>query len=111
MIMYSNKINFPLKLSTQWQDFVRQALEKKPHLRPTAASLLEHPWIRSFNIPCVTFQTHLCLLTCCRTSEVRTWGLGGFRFQVLVLFLQNWMFGQATSWSPNFVGTSWCWAY
>lgn len=46
MIMYSNKINFPSKHSTQWQDFVRQALEKKPHLRPTAAAMLEHPWIR-----------------------------------------------------------------
>jgi serine/threonine protein kinase len=46
MIMYSNKIHFPAKHSAQWQDFVRQALEKKPHLRPTAAAMLEHPWIR-----------------------------------------------------------------
>jgi serine/threonine protein kinase len=46
MIMYSNNINFPAKHSQQWQDFVRQALEKKPHLRPTAAAMLEHPWIR-----------------------------------------------------------------
>ena len=46
MIMYSNKINFPSKHSTQWQDFVRQALEKKPHMRPTATAMLEHPWIR-----------------------------------------------------------------
>lgn len=46
MIMYSNKIAFPARHSQQWQDFVRQALEKKPHLRPTAAAMLEHPWIR-----------------------------------------------------------------
>ena len=45
MIMYSNKITFPAKHSAQWAEFVRLALEKKPHLRPSAAALLDHPWI------------------------------------------------------------------
>lgn len=45
MIMYSNRIAFPAKHSAQWAEFVRLALEKKPHLRPSAAALLDHPWI------------------------------------------------------------------
>ena len=44
MIMFSNNINFPTKYSTLWVDFVRAALEKKPHLRPSAVQLLDHPW-------------------------------------------------------------------
>ncbi|KAK9814680.1 hypothetical protein WJX72_009648 [[Myrmecia] bisecta] len=46
MIMFSNKINFPPKFSPLWADFVKQALEKKPHIRPSAAQLLEHPWVK-----------------------------------------------------------------
>lgn len=45
MIMTSNRIPFPAKHSPLWADFVKQALEKKPHLRPTAAVLLDHPWL------------------------------------------------------------------
>jgi len=44
--MYSNKIYFPQRHSPEWKDFVKASLEKKPHLRPTAAALLDHPWIR-----------------------------------------------------------------
>ena len=44
MIMFSNNVNFPTKYSTLWVDFVRAALEKKPHLRPSAVQLLDHPW-------------------------------------------------------------------
>lgn len=46
MIMFSNNINFPTKYSTLWVDFVRAALEKKPHLRPSAVQLLDHPWVK-----------------------------------------------------------------
>ena len=46
MIMYSNKIAFPGRHSAQWADFVRQALEKKPHLRPSAHALLDHAWVK-----------------------------------------------------------------
>lgn len=46
LIMYSNKIYFPQRHSPEWRDFVRAALEKKPHLRPSAAALLDHPWTR-----------------------------------------------------------------
>ena len=51
MIMYSNKIMFPVKHSVQWAEFVRLALEKKPHLRPSAAALLDHPWIGCVGFP------------------------------------------------------------
>lgn len=43
MILTCNKIPFPPRHSPLWADFVRQALEKRPHLRPTATALLEHP--------------------------------------------------------------------
>ena len=46
LIMYSNKIYFPQRHSPEWKDFVRVSLEKNPHLRPSAATLLDHPWIR-----------------------------------------------------------------
>ena len=46
LIMYSNKMYFPTRHSPEWKDFVRACLEKKPHMRPTAAAMLEHPWIR-----------------------------------------------------------------
>jgi serine/threonine protein kinase len=52
MIMYSNKITFPAKHSAQWAEFVRLALEKKPHLRPSAAALLDHPWIGCVGLCC-----------------------------------------------------------
>lgn len=45
LIMYSNHIDFPAKHSRAWTDFVRRALQKQPHLRPTAAQLLAHPWL------------------------------------------------------------------
>ena len=45
-IMYSNHIDFPARHSAAWRDFVRRALQKQPHLRPTAAQLLAHPWLK-----------------------------------------------------------------
>ena len=45
LIMYSNQIDFPAKHSRAWTDFVRRALQKQPHLRPTAVQLLAHPWL------------------------------------------------------------------
>ena len=53
--MYSEQIDFPARQSAAWRDFVRRALQKQPHLRPTAAQLLAHPWLkpaRADNIPC-----------------------------------------------------------
>lgn len=44
--MYSDQIDFPARHSAAWRDFVRRALQKQPHLRPTAAQLLAHPWLR-----------------------------------------------------------------
>lgn len=52
--MYSDQIDFPARHSAAWRDFVRRALQKQPHLRPTAAQLLAHPWLkpaRADNIP------------------------------------------------------------
>ena len=52
--MYSDQIDFPARQSAAWRDFVRRALQKQPHLRPTAAQLLAHPWLkpaRADNIP------------------------------------------------------------
>ncbi|KAL3143281.1 hypothetical protein ABBQ38_002124 [Trebouxia sp. C0009 RCD-2024] len=45
MIMFSNNIVYPPKHSALWADFVKVALEKKPHIRPTALQMLDHPWI------------------------------------------------------------------
>ncbi|DBB17397.1 TPA: hypothetical protein ACH3X3_014429 [Trebouxia sp. C0006] len=45
MIMFSNNISYPPKHSALWADFVKVALEKKPHIRPTALQMLDHPWI------------------------------------------------------------------
>lgn len=47
LIMYSDNIRFPMNKSSQWADFVRQALIKNPDQRATAAQLLNHPWICS----------------------------------------------------------------
>ena len=44
--MYSDHIDFPARHSAAWRDFVRRALQKQPHLRPTAAQLLSHPWLK-----------------------------------------------------------------
>ncbi|KAA6418559.1 MAG: aurora-like kinase [Trebouxia sp. A1-2] len=44
MIMFSNNISYPPKHSALWADFVKVALEKKPHIRPTALQMLDHPW-------------------------------------------------------------------
>ena len=44
MIMFSNNIVYPPKYSALWADFVKVALEKKPHMRPTALQMLDHPW-------------------------------------------------------------------
>lgn len=44
MIMFSNNIPFPPKYTALWADFVKVALEKKPHVRPTALQMLDHPW-------------------------------------------------------------------
>lgn len=33
MIMFNNNISYPNKHSGLWADFVKQSLEKKPHLR------------------------------------------------------------------------------
>ena len=64
MIMYSNKITFPAKHSAQWAEFVRLALEKKPHLRPSAAALLDHPWIGCVAFAAMQHQrwVHRCWL-------------------------------------------------
>ena len=53
-IMHSDQLDFPARHSAAWRDFVRRALQKQPHLRPTAAQLLAHPWLkpaRADNIP------------------------------------------------------------
>lgn len=42
-ILTCENIPFPSHASPLWSDFVRQALQKRPHLRPTAESLMEHP--------------------------------------------------------------------
>ena len=44
MIMFSNNVVYPPKHSALWADFVKVALEKKPHIRPTALQMLDHPW-------------------------------------------------------------------
>lgn len=44
MIMFSNNVVYPPKFSALWADFVKVALEKKPHIRPTALQMLDHPW-------------------------------------------------------------------
>lgn len=44
MIMFSNNVMYPPKYSALWADFVKVALEKKPHIRPTALQMLDHPW-------------------------------------------------------------------
>ena len=57
LIMYSNKIYFPQRHSPEWKDFVRVSLEKNPHLRPSATTLLNHPWIRCAYKCCIPWQS------------------------------------------------------
>ncbi|PNH12120.1 Serine/threonine-protein kinase 36 [Tetrabaena socialis] len=48
LIIYSHHIRCdPALGSPAWADFVRQALTKDPALRPSAAALLSHPWVRA----------------------------------------------------------------
>lgn len=71
MIMFSNNINFPTKYSTLWVDFVRAALEKKPHLRPSAVQLLDHPWsVPAVAVPpaCQRWRASLHRACSCRTT-------------------------------------------
>lgn len=52
LIMYSHQVAFSARHSAAWADFVRQALEKRPHLRPSARALLDHAWIKcGFPLP------------------------------------------------------------
>ena len=57
--MYSNKIYFPQRHSPEWKDFVKVSLEKNPHQRPSAATLLNHPWIR-YAYPGGFHSGHFC---------------------------------------------------
>lgn len=56
----------PEELSDEGKDFVRKCLQREPRNRPTAAELLEHPFVKdaaplekqnmfptSFDLPCV----------------------------------------------------------
>ncbi|GLI68845.1 hypothetical protein VaNZ11_013388, partial [Volvox africanus] len=47
LIIYSNTIHFDPMATPAWADFVTQALVKDPRIRPTAAALLSHAWIRT----------------------------------------------------------------
>jgi aurora kinase len=42
-ILTCTNISLPARHSLLWADFVKQGLEKRPHFRPDAATLLEHP--------------------------------------------------------------------
>ncbi len=47
LIIYSNNIRFDtVAASPAWSNFVTQALIKDPRVRPTAAALLQHPWLQ-----------------------------------------------------------------
>eukprot|EP00210_Caulerpa_lentillifera_P008519 g8126.t1 len=43
----SKEIEFPWDVSSEFEDFVSQALSKDPMTRPTASELLMHPWIQN----------------------------------------------------------------
>eukprot|EP00798_Chlamydomonas_sp_ICE-L_P014082 gene14082-20033_t len=45
-IMHSNNICLPESVTDQMKDFVQQALQKDPMMRPDAGALLAHPWIQ-----------------------------------------------------------------
>lgn len=64
MIMFSNNVVYPPKHSALWADFVKVALEKKPHIRPTALQMLDHPWYAIAFIAsiCISRQ-HTCMHT------------------------------------------------
>lgn len=66
MIMFSNNVVYPPKHSALWADFVKVALEKKPHIRPTALQMLDHPWyaiaVIAFIAPYASAgNTHACI--------------------------------------------------
>ena len=42
-ILTCTNISLPARHSLLWADFVKQGLEKRPHFRPDAATLLDHP--------------------------------------------------------------------
>ncbi len=42
MIMFNNNISYPGKFSSLWADFVKQSLEKKPHLRYASGTCRGH---------------------------------------------------------------------
>ncbi|XP_072301786.1 serine/threonine-protein kinase 10 [Eucyclogobius newberryi] len=42
-------LDYPHKWSSEFNDFLRKSLDKNPETRPTAAQLLEHPFVRSVN--------------------------------------------------------------
>ncbi|KXZ56673.1 hypothetical protein GPECTOR_1g606 [Gonium pectorale] len=47
LIIYSNIIRFDPSASSAWANFVTQALTKDPKQRPSAATLLNHAWVRN----------------------------------------------------------------
>lgn len=59
MIMFSNNIVYPPKHSALWADFVKVALEKKPHIRPTALQMLDHPWYALLLTPVHAMKVHM----------------------------------------------------
>ena len=59
-IMFSDNIVYPPKHSGLWADFVKVALEKKPHMRPTALQMLDHPWCA----PCLQSPSNFELADC-----------------------------------------------
>ena len=44
-VLYSDAIRLPASLGPEWASFVKLALRKRPAERPSAAELLEHPWL------------------------------------------------------------------
>ena len=80
MIMFSNNVVYPPKHSALWADFVKVALEKKPHIRPTALQMLDHPW---YVIALIMFIACICIdrqHTCMHPVLHRTilWSTGWF---------------------------------
>lgn len=44
-IAHHKAVALPMHLSPELQDFLSQALQRVPELRPTAVQLLQHPWL------------------------------------------------------------------